>query len=159
MLDFVRRLFSTDGFPPRWRCGDWSDLHGWVHVCSDIAIFGAYAAIPVALIYFVLKRKDLPFPPIFWLFGAFILACGTGHLIEATIFWHPWYRLSGAMKLMTAVVSWATVFALLRIVPKALNLPGLAKLNENLVRESEEREKAMAELRRLAASETAMLDA
>ncbi len=159
MPEFLRHLFSTDGFPPRWQCGDWSDVHGWVHVCSDVAIFGAYAAIPVVLVYFILKRKNLPFPPIFWLFGAFIFSCGIGHLIEATIFWHPWYRLSGAMKVVTAIVSWATVFALIRAMPKALHLPGLAEVNAELLREIEEKKTAEAALRRLEAFESAVLGA
>ena len=59
----------TDGFVPRWECGAWTPLHGWTHIISDIAIGLAYAAIPTALSFFVTKRKDVPFPPIFWLFG------------------------------------------------------------------------------------------
>jgi PAS domain S-box-containing protein len=159
MKDLLGLLFGTDGFPPRWHCGDWSALHGWTHICSDAAIFGAYAAIPAALIYFALKRKDVPFLPIFWLFGAFILACGTGHLIEASLFWHPWYRFSAAMKVATALVSWGTVVALVRILPQALELPGLAKLNRELSHEVGERRKAMTELRRVEASESAILNA
>lgn len=159
MKDLLGLLFGTDGFPPRWQCGDWSALHGWTHICSDAAIFGAYAAIPAALIYFALKRKDVPFLPIFWLFGAFILACGTGHLIEATLFWHPWYRFSAAVKVTTALVSWGTVVALVRVLPQALELPGLAKLNRELSHEIEERRKAMADLRRAEASESAIIDA
>src|SRR5690606_11186407 len=88
--------------------------------------------IPVMLVYFVSNKSDLVFPRIFWLFGAFIFACGTVHLIEATIFWQPWYRLSGFVKAITAVVSWATVLCLIPIMPKALKLPGLAKLTEEL---------------------------
>jgi hypothetical protein len=37
----------------------------------------------------MLRRKDIPFPRVLWLFVAFIFACGFGHLIEATIFWTP----------------------------------------------------------------------
>ncbi len=32
-----------------------------------------------------------------FLFGAFILACGTTHLMEAIIFWYPVYRLAGVI--------------------------------------------------------------
>jgi len=46
-------------------------------------------SIPLALVYFIRKRRDIPFTSLFWLFGAFIAACGTGHLIEAGIFWWP----------------------------------------------------------------------
>jgi PAS domain S-box-containing protein len=120
MFDFLSHLFDTAGFPPRWKCGDWTPGHGWLHVLSDLAIWSAYFAIPCILAYFVLRRKDIPFRPIFWLFGAFILACGTTHLMEAIIFWHPLYRLAGVIKLLTALVSWGTVVALVPTIPKAL---------------------------------------
>ncbi len=120
MFDFLTHLFDTAGFFPRWNCGDWTPGHGWLHVLSDLAIWSAYFAIPCLLVYFVLRRRDIPFRPIFWLFGAFILACGTTHLMEAVIFWHPVYRLAGVIKLLTALVSWATVIALVPVIPKAL---------------------------------------
>lgn len=63
------------------------------------------------------------------------------------IFWKPVYRLAAAAKLATAVVSWATVLALLPIVPRALSLPGLAEVNARLAREAERREHAERELR------------
>lgn len=65
--------------------------------------------IPIILVYFISKRKDMPFPRIFWLFGAFIAACGTTHLVESIIFWIPIYRINAAVKFFTAVVSWGTV--------------------------------------------------
>lgn len=151
-------LFDTEGFPPRWHCGEWTSFHGMVHVCADLAIFGAYAAIPIAITYFVKKRVDTPFTPIFWLFAAFILACGTGHLIEASIFWIPWYRFAALSKVITAIVSWATVLALIRILPEALKLPGLAKLNASLSEEIAERRKTEEELRRVQTMQNAILD-
>lgn len=148
----VLELFNTSGFPPRWKCGTWSDLHGYVHIVADSMIFLAYFAIPAALIFFIMKREDIPFTPVFWLFAAFILACGTGHLIEATLFWHPWYRLSGFVKVVIAVVSWATVIALIPIIPKALTLPGLATVNRQLLDEIRQREAAELKLRETAQS-------
>jgi PAS domain S-box-containing protein len=120
MLDFLTHLLDTTGFPPRWSCGSWTPGHGWLHILSDLAIWSAYFAIPCLLVFFVLRRQDMPFRPIFWLFGAFILACGTTHLMEAIIFWHPVYRLAGIIKLLTAIVSWATVVALVPTIPRAL---------------------------------------
>ncbi|MBI2480980.1 MAG: hypothetical protein HYV60_20805 [Planctomycetia bacterium] len=146
--DFFGKLTDTKGFPPRWECGSaWTPGHGWLHILADFAIFGAYAAIPIVLAYFILRRKDIPFPPVMWLFVAFIALCGLGHLIEGTLFWWPWYRLSGVIKATTAIVSWVTVIALLRIVPLALGLPGLAMLNEKLRKEVRERENAELALR------------
>jgi PAS domain S-box-containing protein len=148
MLDFISKLFDTSDFPPRWKCGNWDAGHGWLHILSDLAIFGAYTAIPLVIAYFVIRRKDdIPFPRIFWLFVAFIFACGTTHLIEAIIFWQPVYRFAGTVKLLTAIVSWATVIALWQIVPKALHLPGLATLNAELTTEIEERKRTEQALR------------
>lgn len=132
MGDFLLNLFDTSDFPARWHCGDWTAGHGWLHIVSDIAIFLAYAAIPLTIAYFVLRRRDVPFPRIFWLFAAFIFSCGSVHLVEALIFWEPVYRLSGVMKLGTAVVSWCTVVALVRTMPLAMSLPGLKKMNSDL---------------------------
>lgn len=147
MIEFLAKIFDTSDFPARWNCGLWTPGHGWLHIASDLATWGAYTAIPIVLAYFLLQRKDIVFPRIFWLFGAFIFACGTVHLVEASIFWWPAYRLSGAIKLGTAVVSWATVIALVRIVPAALTLPGLATINERLENEIAERRSAEKQLR------------
>lgn len=147
MIDILTRLFDTSGFPARWHCGVWSDELGWLHICSDLAIWGAYTAIPCVLAFFILRRKDVPFPRILWLFVAFIFACGTTHLISAIIFWQPVYRLDGVVKFLTAVVSWGTVVALVQITPKALHLPGLAKLNTQLAHEIAERKRSEELLR------------
>lgn len=127
MYDFFSKLFQTSDFPPRWYCGSWPESLGWLHIGSDLAIFGAYLAIPCVIIYFIFKRNDLPFLPIFWLFGLFIFFCGFAHLVEATQFWEPWYRFSGLIKFCTATISWITVFALFRLIPLALTIPSEAK--------------------------------
>ncbi len=147
MNDYFVKLLDTSDFPPRWYCGNWSDFLGWLHVGSDIAIFAAYFAIPAVLVYFARKRSDFPFTRLFWLFGAFIFACGTVHLVEAVIFWHPLYRVSGLVKLVTAIISWTTVIALAGVIPKAIHLPTLAANNERLEREITERLKTETDLR------------
>lgn len=150
MFESLWLLFDTGDFPARWHCGNWSQVHGWVHVVSDILIFGAYAAIPTAISFFALRRREaIVFPKLYWLFAAFIFSCGFGHLVEASIFWHPWYRFSGLVKMCTAIFSWATVLALLRYAPLALTLPGVAELNRALQREIAERRRAEEEVRRL----------
>ncbi len=143
MWDFVRRLFDTTDFPARWHCGHWSAAHGWTHILSDVAVWLAYATIPVVLIYFAMGRKDLPFRKILLLFGAFILACGSTHLMEAVIFWWPAYRLAAAIKLTTAIVSWATVVALCFTIPRVMSI----KNPESLEREISDRRQAEQALR------------
>jgi two-component system, sensor histidine kinase and response regulator len=144
MLAFFSTLFDTTDFPQRWKCGEWSAIHGWVHIISDVAIFAAYTAIPLLLLYFIFHKKTGAFLPVFALFAVFILACGCVHLIEATIFWHPWYRFSGFMKAVTAVVSLCTVAALVPLLPKFLAM----RTPEELEREIADRKAAEAEAER-----------
>lgn len=147
MSDWLRTLIDTSDFPARWHCGDWTALHGWTHVVSDVLIWGAYVSIPIALVTLILKRPDTPFPKIFWYFGAFIFSCGTVHLIEASIFWYPMYRVSALAKVFTALASWATVIALVPILPRAVRMPGLEGMNAALSGEVQERRVAEARLR------------
>jgi PAS domain S-box-containing protein len=139
-LDFLSRLFDTSGFVPRWQCGDWSGALGWLHVLSDLGVWSAYVAIPCVLAFFVLNRSDLPFRKVFVLFVAFILACGTTHLMDASMFWWPAYRLAGVIKLVTAIVSWATVIALVPIIPITLKLRTVDELQREIAARTEAEE-------------------
>lgn len=147
MIDFFLKLFDTSGFPPRWYCGRWTEGHGWLHIVSDVGIWSAYFAIPLLLLYFIRRRLDVPFRRIFLLFGAFILLCGSTHLMEAVIFWWPAYRLAGVIKLATALVSWGTVLALLPVIPLALALRSPRQLEEEVLRRTEELARANEALR------------
>ncbi|TYZ06222.1 HAMP domain-containing histidine kinase [Hymenobacter lutimineralis] len=121
-VEFFARLLSPWGFPARWHCGHWTSFHGWLYIVSDLMIWAAYFAIPFLLINFIRQRRDMPFNRLFWLFGLFIFACGATHLLDALIFWVPVYRLSGLVRLITALASWGTVLALFGVIPKALLL-------------------------------------
>ncbi|MBU7586632.1 MAG: PAS domain S-box protein [Nostoc sp. TH1S01] len=107
------------------------------------------------LVYFVRKRKDVPFYWIFLMFGAFIIACGTTHVMDVWTLWYPTYWLSGFVKAITAFISVTTAIQLLPLIPQALALPSHAQLEaanaqlateiaerkrtEEILRESEER--------------------
>lgn len=60
--------------------------------------------------------------PVYWLFGAFIILCGSTHLIDAVMFWWPGYRLSALLRVLTAIVSLGTAFALIRDLPKLIEV-------------------------------------
>jgi PAS domain S-box-containing protein len=132
-LEFITHLFDTSDFPARWHCGEWSAGHGWLHILSDLGVWSAYFAIPGVFGYFLARRKDLPFRSIFVLFAAFILLCGSTHLMEAVIFWWPAYRLAGLLKLVTAIVSWCTVCALIRVAPNILAMRSPEDLEKEIV--------------------------
>ena len=128
-------------YVPHGHCYLWKPGLVGLHVSSDVLIALAYYSIPVTLVYFVRQRKDIPYPEVFWLFSAFIIACGTTHLLAVWTIWHSDYWLSGTVKAITAAISLYTALALVPIVPKALALPSPAQLkttNEKL-QESEEK--------------------
>jgi hypothetical protein len=124
VTEFVTGLLDTKDWPARWQCGTWTSFHGWLYIISDIIIWFSYFMIPLTLGYFVYRRKrePIPFRSIIFLFIAFILACGLTHLVDAAIFWWPAYRLSAAIRFITAVVSLGTVVALVKIAPQVVVL-------------------------------------
>ena len=136
VIEFFQKLFGTESWPPRWVCGKWTDFHGWLYICSDLAIWVAYFTIPAFLFYLLRKKKDIPLPLVFWMFMAFIILCGTTHLVDALMFWWPAYRLNGLVRFITALVSWITVYMLARILPDALNLKTSADYNAELLKQN-----------------------
>jgi PAS domain-containing protein len=72
------------------------------------------------------------------MFGAFIISCGTSHLMAVWTLWHPDYWLSGGIKLTTALISLYTAIELFGLIPQALALPSPAQLeatNQKLAQE------------------------
>jgi hypothetical protein len=122
ILEFFRLLFQSDSWPARWACGNWTGFHGWLYILSSFLISAAYLVIPFILYSFISRRKDTPFVKVFWLFILFILSCSLTHLFDGIIFWIPLYRVNAMLLLCTAVVSWFTVFALIKTLPQVFLL-------------------------------------
>ncbi|WGV23645.1 ATP-binding protein [Halotia branconii] len=151
MLAFLKYPLQSNGFIPHGHCYLWKTGLVWLHIISDATIALAYYSIPILLIYFISKRKDVPFNGVFLLFGAFIIACGTGHLMEIWTLWHPDYWIAGSLKAITAIISIYTAFALIYLMPQALTLPSPAQLeaiNQVLSTEIVERKRIEEELRK-----------
>jgi two-component system, NtrC family, sensor kinase len=149
MLNFLNALLSSQGFIPHGHCYLWKPALVWLHVVSDGVIAIAYYSIPVLLIYFISKRRDIPFNWVFILFGAFIIFCGTGHLLDIWTLWHPTYWLSGVFKALTAIISLYTALELIPLLPKALALPSPAQLeaaNRELEQTLQKLQQAQAQL-------------
>ncbi|MBE9129169.1 PAS domain S-box protein, partial [Coleofasciculus sp. LEGE 07081] len=128
MSDLLQIFFATESFMPHGYCYLWKSNLVLLHVLSDSLIALAYYSIPLTLIYFVHKRQDVPFQKVFLLFGAFIIACGTTHVMEIWTLWHPLYWLSGFLKAITALISCYTALALIPLIPQALALQSPAQL-------------------------------
>lgn len=144
-LDLFNTLLSPD-FMPHGYCYLWDPRIVWLHVISDGLITLSYYCIPVVLIYFIRKNREIPFTRIFWMFGTFILACGTTHLMEIWNVWHGSYLLAGVVKAVTAVVSVITAAMLVRLAPQAIALLDAQKVNRRLEEEIAERKEAEQQL-------------
>lgn len=147
LWNFLNNLLFTTNYIPHGHCYLWQRELVGLHIASDSVIALAYYSIPVSLLYIVFKRQDLPFRNIFWLFGAFILSCGTTHVMEVWTLWHPVYWLSGGLKLITATISAYTAFVLIPLIPQALVLATptqLGMINQILQTEIAERRESDA---------------
>jgi signal transduction histidine kinase len=150
MPETLRKLFESE-FMPHGMCYLWEPRLIWLHVISDALIAVAYLLIPLTLIYFVRRRRDIPFDWMFLCFGIFIVACGATHAVEVWNVWHGNYWLAGGIKVITALTSIPTAFLLMRLVPRGLAIPSpaqLAEVNEGLNREIATRQEAEQKLQR-----------
>jgi PAS domain S-box-containing protein len=137
-------------FMPHGYCYLWNPRIVWLHVISDGMIALSYYCIPLALVYLVRRREDLPFNWIFGMFGLFIVGCGTTHVMEIWTVWHASYLLAGILKATTAAVSVLTAVMLIPLIPKAIALPSmeqLAGINYELRSQIVERERVERQVR------------
>lgn len=132
---------------PHGFCYFWNPGLVWLHVIADSLIAASYYAIPCALFWFVRKRRDVPFSWMFVLFGVFIVACGTTHLMEVWNIWHANYWTDGVIKAITAGASVPTAILSVALLPRLLELPGFGDWLRTKARlEDEVRERREAEL-------------
>lgn len=148
-MELLKHLFSSGDFMPHGFCYLWNPGLVWLHLVSDALITASYLSIPITLIYFIRKRRDLPFHWMFVCFGVFIVACGATHAMEIWNIWHADYWLAGTVKAITALASVPTAILLIQLVPQALALPSpknLEQVNSVLVNRTDELARANAEL-------------
>jgi PAS domain S-box-containing protein len=123
-------LFGAGGLTPHGFCLAWRPGLIWTYAVSDIGIGLAYFTIPVALAVFARRRRDLVFRPIFFLFAAFILLCGSTHWLDVLTLFVPSYGLEAVVKAATAIVSLITAVGLWWLLPHALALPSTRQMQE-----------------------------
>ena len=143
---------QTLDFMPHGQCYLWQKDLMVLHLLSDGLIAIAYYCIPFFLISLTRQREDLPFKDVFFLFGVFIISCGTTHLFSIWTLWHPQYWVEGFLKAITALSSLYTALTLFPLMPRILAIPSPAMLqssNDRLAIEVLERQEAQAEIQRL----------
>jgi signal transduction histidine kinase/CheY-like chemotaxis protein len=149
MLDSISAFFSGD-YAPHGYCLMWHPGLIWTHVISDALIASAYFSIPIALITFVRKRRDVEFGKMFWLFALFILSCGLTHVMGIWNLWNGDYATEATIKAITAAASVPTAILLWPLLPKALAIPSptmLQQKNDELAEALAHRDRLLAELK------------
>ncbi|RVT91160.1 ATP-binding protein [Sphingomonas crocodyli] len=148
MFDMVREMLAGS-YAPHGYCLLWQPWLVWTHTISDALIAGAYFSIPLALIAFVRRRRDIAFGGIFWLFALFITACGATHVMNIWNLWHGDYAAEAIVKAVTALASVSTAIILWPLLPRAIALPSpsrLAEANTQLSARIRERDAALEAL-------------
>ena len=128
-------------------CFAWQPGLVWLHVISDLFTGLAYFSIPVAMFYFLFKRRDLPFYGMFLLFALFIFSCGTTHFLAAYTIFVPAYWSEGVVKAVTAAISVVSAVLFIPLIPKAIAMPSLTRALAENQQLNRELQATVAELR------------
>ena len=96
MKNWLNEMCRT-AFMPHGQCYLWQPELVGLHAVAD-ALIGRCPIFRSRWLSYTSSaaaRRDLPFPAIFLMFGAFIVACGVTHLMEVITIWQSAYWLSG----------------------------------------------------------------
>lgn len=142
--------FSHAGFMPHGQCFLWEPRLLGLMAVSDGLTALAYFSIPLAILYYAVRRPGSGFHWVLLLFAAFIGACGLTHLMGVYTLWVPAYWGEGLIQAATALISLATAAALWPMMPRLLAVPTpgeLQRANALLRHEVAERQRAESSLR------------
>jgi PAS domain S-box-containing protein len=134
----VHDMIQDASYMAHGYCLLWKPWLVVLHAGSDLFIFAAYFAIPVAIWLFLRSRPDLELRPLAMLFAAFIFLCGLTHLIQVATLWWPIYETQALVKVVTAAVSVTTAIMIFPLVSTAVTIPSphaLQLVNQGLKRE------------------------
>jgi two-component sensor histidine kinase len=109
-------------------CLSWDPWLIAAHAGSDFLIFGAYTAIPIAILIFVHRRPQLEMKGLARFFAAFIFWCGLTHLSSMITLWQPIYDIQAVVKIITAAISIPTAILIFFLIPQALAIPSPSEL-------------------------------
>jgi two-component system sensor histidine kinase/response regulator len=145
MWEFWSRLFDTQGFNEPWDAGSaWTQGMGVGLLLANLATALAYFAIPVLIIYFLIRRNHVRWSKLWFLFFVALVVGGLTHLLAATSFWWPVYRFHLVVHVTMAVVSWIAIVVLIPLVPRLLESKSIEEFSHQLTK-AEQAEQALRE--------------
>ena len=113
-------------------------------VASNATIAFSYFAIPVAMaVVLRSRRRDIPYPWLWALFVAFIIACGLTHVVHVVslISGAEYLAFHATLQIVTALASVLTAIAFIAILPQIKLLPSPAQQRQALETTISERTK------------------
>jgi hypothetical protein len=116
----------------------------WLLITSDFAIALAYFAIPITMAFVLRERyEDIPYPWLWSLFVAFIIACGLTHSVHvlSAFMGVEYLALQTVVEIVTAFASVGTAIAFALVLPQIKMLPSPRQQRDELQRVVAERSK------------------
>ncbi len=127
-MDVAAQLPPASSFLPLGYCYLWNPALLGLHLVSDSIIALACYSIPLGLVWFLGRRRDVSLRWMFWLFALFIAGCGTTHVMEIWTLWHPDFWVAGLVKGGTALASVGTAALMIHLLPQAVKMPSPEQL-------------------------------
>ena len=111
-------------------------------IFADLAIFAAYAVIPILIVYFLLRRRNVHFSRVWFLLVVYLVVGGAAHVLNA--FGESAASWTATLKVALAFVSWIWVIVLIPLVPQLLEARTAEEFT-HLLMKHEEAEQALRE--------------
>ncbi|MNK49210.1 hypothetical protein D3C87_680530 [compost metagenome] len=135
---------TMTAFPPLGASYLWQPQLVAAKAVANSIIALTYFTLPVMLLVFTWKRPDIPNPLVFWLFATSITLSGVGHVFGVITIWRPLYWPSAFVDATTAMVSLATAFVVLPLLPRLLRSASVTHyLEQNSKAALEEKNQAL----------------
>lgn len=114
-------LFQTTGFERRDTGDAWTQQLVLLHIICDILAASAFLAVFAVLAYQLLRAENRQVPKRIWLPVVLLFIAALMHVMEVWQFWWPAYRFAALLKLLAAVVSWATLLSFVPFISRTLS--------------------------------------
>lgn len=111
-------------------------------IFADLATAGAYAMIPLLILYFFLRRQRVQFSWVWFLLVLYLVVGGAAHVLNA--FGESAASWATTLKVLLAFVSWIWVLVLIPLVPQLLEARTAEEFS-HLLTKHEEAEQALRE--------------
>ncbi len=101
----------------------WDPKLVWTFGGTDVASCLGYFSILLLLSQIARRRHELVFKPMFWIFPALALLCGTGYWLDVVTLWVPAHDTQSSIETAIVVASILTAATLWPLLHRALALP------------------------------------